>query len=251
MTQGCTGLARMYIETRWGQWLSWVFGGYESALRIHKYVGIFMLFGFFIHVLYLISRIDWKRFPQSLFGPDSLLLQPGDALDFFRHIFWFLGLAKAPQFDRWGYWEKFDYWGVVWGMVVLGITGTVMAFPLVACRIIPGWGLNVAIWIHRIEAILAMVHVFIIHFFIAHLRRHSFPMDRAMFEGSVDLEATRHEKGAWVTRLELNNKLEGVLVAEKGVGMRALFYVFGYAAMAVGTFLLIGGLVNGPFITWW
>ena len=54
-----------------------------------------------------------------------------------------------------------------------------------------------------------------------------------------------------MTRLELDNRLETVLVAEKGVGMRALFYVFGYAAMAVGTFLLIGGLVNGPSITRW
>ena len=55
--------------------------------------------------------------------------------------------------------------------VTQSATGLAMAFPLAASRIMPGWGLNVAFWIHRIEAILAMGHVFIIHFFIVHLRR--------------------------------------------------------------------------------
>jgi hypothetical protein len=92
--------------------------------------------------------------------------------------------------------------------------------------------------------------VFIIHFFIAHLRRHSFPMDRAMFEGSVDLGATHHEKPAWIARLEQTGKLETLLVAEKTAVLRALFYIFGYAAIAVGVLLLIGGLVNSLSISW-
>ena len=250
LTQGTTGLARMYIETPWGQWLSRLFGGYESALAVHKYVGVFMLCGFLVHALYMVFTIDWRQFPRSLFGPDSLLPQPRDIEEFFHHIAWFLGMAKAPQFDRWGYWEKFDYWGVLWGMVILGGTGLILAYPLAASHIIPGWGLNVAFWIHRIEAILAMCHVFIIHFFIAHLRRHSFPMDRAMFEGSVELDATRHEKPGWIARLEQASKLETLLVVEKTAGLRALFYIFGYAAIAVGVFLLIGGLVNSLSVTW-
>jgi cytochrome b subunit of formate dehydrogenase len=183
-------------------------------------------------------------------GPDSLLPWPRDIRDFFQHIGWFLGIAKAPRFDRWGYWEKFDYWAVFWGIPVLGITGLLLAYPLAASRIIPGWGLNLAFWIHRIEAILAMCHVFVIHFFIAHLRRHNFPMDRAMFEGSVDLEATRHERPAWVERLEKAGKLDGMLLPEAGVGRRIFYYVLGYVAVASGVFLLIGGLLNSPYITW-
>ena len=101
-----------------------------------------------------------------------------------------------------------------------------------------------------VEALLAMAHLFIIHFFIAHLRRHSFPMDRSMFEGSAELDATRHEKAGWIARLEQTNNLETLLVAEKTAGLRALFYIFGYAAIAVGVFLLIGGLVNSLSVTW-
>ena len=41
LTQGATGLARLFIETAWGKWLAWVFGGYEACRTIHIYVGIF------------------------------------------------------------------------------------------------------------------------------------------------------------------------------------------------------------------
>jgi hypothetical protein len=114
----------------------------------------------------------------------------------------------------------------------------------------PGWGLNVVFWIHLIEAILAIAHVFIIHFFIGHLRRHNFPMDLAMFEGSVDLEVTRHERCAWVVCLEKSGRLESLLNSEASAGLRALYYILGYAAIAVGVFLLIGGLLNSTSITW-
>lgn len=250
LTQGATGLGRMYIETAWGKGLASFFGGYGRALTIHKYVGILMICGFLVHLLYLVVSIDWKHFKSSLFGPDSLIPTPGDAREFIHHVCWFFGLIRAPRFDRWGYWEKFDYWAVFWGIPILGITGLILAYPLVSTRVVPGWALNIAFWIHRIEAILAMAHVFIIHFFIGHLRRTSFPMDRAMFEGSVDLDVATHEKPFWVARLAQTGKLQGMLVPESKPVRRLLFYVFGYAAMMVGVFLLIGGLVNSPYITW-
>jgi hypothetical protein len=75
-------------------------------------------------------------------------------------------------------------------------------------------------------------------------------MDQAMFEGSVDLDATRHEKPAWVERLAQEGKLESVLVPEAGVRKHVLFLLFGYCAVIIGVFLLIGGLVNSPYITW-
>ena len=250
LTLGATGLSRMYIETGWGRTLSQVFGGYESALAVHRFVGIFMLCGFLIHALYLLFKIDWRNFPRSLVGPDSVMFRPQDLKDFFQHIGWFLGIKAPPQFDRWGYWEKFDYWAVFWGMMIMGGTGLLMAYPLVSSKMMPGWGLNVTFWIHRIEAMLAMAHVFTIHFFIAHLRRHNFPMDRTMFEGSADLEAVRHEKPAWIGRLEEKGELEGALVSEAAAGRQIVYYVFGYAAVASGLFLLIGALSNSMRIHW-
>lgn len=248
--QGATGLAHMYAETSWGKWVGGLFGGYEAAKAIHNQIGIFMICGFLVHAVYLLFKINWKNFPGSLMDPDSILPRPADVKQFFQHIGWFLGFAKPPAFDRWGYWEKIDYWAVYWGMVIIGFTGLMMAYPLLTSNYMPGWALNVAFWVHRIEALLALGHVFIIHFFIAHLRRHNFPMDRAMFEGSTSFEAMRHEKPAWIGRLDKQGELDGLMVGEVGTGRRAVYYVFGYAAVAAGLFLLIGALISAPYVSW-
>ena len=250
LIQGATGLARMYMETAWGRNLGALFGGYDATRTVHIYVGIFMLIGFAVHALYLLARIDWKRFPASLWGPDSLLPGPGDVKQFFQHIGWFFGIRRPPDFDRWGYWEKFDYWAVFWGMGIIGLTGLIMAFPFSSTKVMPGWGLNVAFWVHRIEALLAMGHIFIIHFFIGHLRRHSFPMDRSMFEGSAALEAIETEKPAWVRRLRKNGVMDQVIVAETGGTRQIAYYVVGYAAIFCGLFLLFGALANLTGISW-
>ena len=250
LTQGATGLARMYIETSFGKRLAWIFGGFEASLTVHKVVGILMICGFFVHITYLLGAVRWRDFPRSLFTADSLVPGPKDLNEFFQHVGWFFGLSKAPKVDRWGYWEKFDYWAVFWGIPILGITGLLLAYPLAASEIIPGWGLNIAFWVHRIEALLAMAHVFVIHFFIGHLRRQNFPMDRAMFEGSVDLDHARHERPYWVGRLEQKGKVPDLLVPEATAGAKIAYYVFGYSAMAAGFFLLIGGLANSRAITW-
>lgn len=249
LIQSASGLGRMYMETKFGQWLCFLFGGYEAARDVHIWVGIVMLVGFVLHVFYLLFMIDWSNLRESLVGPDSMMPRAADIKEFFQHVGWFVGIRQPPAFDRWGYWEKFDYWAVFWGMVVIGATGLLLAWPIAASRIMPGWGLNVALWIHRIEAILAMGHVFIIHFFIAHLRRRNFPMDRAMFEGSVDLGEARRERSAWIERLETEGRLKDALVSEAAPGHRIAHYLIGYSAVAVGVFLLVGAIINAPFIS--
>ena len=56
--------------------------------------------------------------------------QPQDAVDLYNHFKWFLGLGPRPQFDRWTYWEKFDYWAVFWGMAIIGGSGLLLWFPV-------------------------------------------------------------------------------------------------------------------------
>ena len=73
LTQAFTGLARLYIETNWGRFLASIFGGYNMAHTIHWWVGIFMLALLGVHVIYVLIHIDWRRFPKSVYGPDSIL----------------------------------------------------------------------------------------------------------------------------------------------------------------------------------
>ena len=82
LTQAATGLARLYIETNWGRFLASIFGGYNKTLTIHWWVGIFMLALLGIHIIYVLSRIDWRHVPKSVYGPDSILPRKEDL---FRH----------------------------------------------------------------------------------------------------------------------------------------------------------------------
>jgi cytochrome b subunit of formate dehydrogenase len=242
--QAASGLARLYIETDWGRFLAFIFGGYQGSLIVHKWAGIFMLVLFSAHVVYLLANIQWRRFPKSVYGSDSILPRWEDIGQALQHVLWFFGKSKPPQFDRWGYWEKFDYWAVFWGMIVLGVTGLILFNSVFSSYYIPGWSINIALWIHRIEAILAMAHVFIIHFFISHIRRHNFPMDLAMFEGSVGMEKVRHERPAWVERLEEEGCLQNAITVSAPVTLRVVSYVFGFAIIIGCLYLLVNGLVN-------
>jgi cytochrome b subunit of formate dehydrogenase len=155
-----------------------------------------------------------------------------------------LGIRQLPRFDRWGYWEKFDYLAVFWGITLLGITGVILYNPVFFSNYMPGWVLNVLLWVHRIEAVLAIGHVSTIHFFIGHLRRHSFPMDLAMFEGSVDLEKARHERPAWVERMEQEGNLHTSLASRAPFPLRVVYYVYGFAIIICFFYLTVNAIAN-------
>ena len=243
LTQAATGFSRVYIATGWGKKLSHGLGGYETAFTIHKWVGVLMTIGFVIHTIYLLTRIKWQDFPKSIFGPDSLVPNLYDVKHLWQRIRWFIGVGPAPKFDRWTYFEKFDYWAVYWGLPLLAVTGLMAMYPLATTRILPGWSLNIAVLLHRAEAILAVSYVFIVHFFIGHLRPSSFPMNEGMFSGSIALEEAMEERPAWIERLKQEGNLERLKVNPPGLWYRVLYFIFGYTALISGVYLLVNGII--------
>jgi cytochrome b subunit of formate dehydrogenase len=250
LIQSVTGLGRLLYHTNWGKAVVNLFGGYEGASTVHNTVGVLMIIGFVLHIIYILAKVEWKSWRQSLFGADSLVPRPADAVQFAQQVRWFFGLGPRPGFDRWTYWEKFDYWAVFWGMPLLGISGLLLMYPLAASRIMPGWVLNVMVLFHRAEALLAMLYIFIIHFTIGHLRRGMFPMNECMFAGSVELEKEVQEKPAWIARLREEGKLEQVMVAGPPTWFRVIYFIFGYAALLTGLYLLITIFMYRNAIKW-
>ena len=124
-----------------------------------------------------------------------------------------------------------------------------LMYPLATSRILPGWVLNVAGLLHEAEAILAVVYIFIVHFFIGHLRPFSFPMNEAMFAGSVALEEAMEEKAAWVERLKAEGRLGTGLRPAPAPWYKATYFVFGYAVVISGLYLLINGIIYARHIT--
>ena len=249
LIQTATGFSRLFITTGWGKKLSYVFGGYETALTIHTWVGVLMMVGFVVHTIYLLTRIRWENLGDSILGPDSLFPNLYDVKHLWQRILWIFGLGAPPRLNRWAYWEKFDYWAVYWGLPLLAITGLMAMYPMVTSRILPGWSLNIAALLHRAEAILAISYIFIVHFFIGHLRPTSFPMNEGMFSGSVELEEAMEEKPAWVERLKEEGKLEILETSPPSTWYRVVYYVFGYSVLIFGIYLLINGIVYSRYIT--
>lgn len=249
LVQATTGVGRMYAETNFGKVLLTPFGGFYNALVWHKLVGIFMLVLFGVHLVYIMI-VALRLRERSILGPDSIIPNQMDIRMMVNHLGWMVGRNKIPPFERWGYWEKFDYWAVFWGMVIIGGTGLILYDPLASSAIMPGWTINVAFWIHRIEAILAMAHIFLIHFAIAHLRRHNFPMDRAMFAGGADLESAKEERAAWISRLEQEGQLNNLTSKDTSLPGLVVSYLIGFSAILLGLYVIIGGIVNFRYVTW-
>ena len=97
-----------------------------------------------------------------------------------------------------------------WWQMPLAVTGLMLMYPIASSRFFPGWALNIASLLHRAEALLAVTYIFIVHFFIGHLRPSSFPMNEAMFSGSVPMEEAIEEKPAWVERIQGEGRLGSV-----------------------------------------
>ncbi len=248
LIQSGTGFGRLFITTDFGRSLTTVFGGYQTAIVVHFWVGVLMIAGFAMHIIYLATRINWKDLVKSMFGPDSLVLGPQDAQHLFQRILWTIGFGSSPKLDRWAYWEKFDYWAVFWGLPLLAVTGIMLKFPLLTTILLPGWALNIAALLHRAEAILACSYIFIVHFFIGHLRPSSFPMNEAMFSGNIPLEEAVKEKPAWVERLRQEDRLELMKARAPALWYRVLYFVFGYTALGFGIYILINGIVYSRYI---
>ena len=162
---------------------------------------------------------------------------------------WFFGIGSPPKLDRWAYWEKFDYWAVFWGLPLLAVTGLMLMYPIVSSRIMPGWSLNVAALLHKAEAILAVSYIFIVHFFIGHLRLSSFPMNEGMFSGCVSLEDSLEEKPAWVNRLKEEGKLEAAMASPPTPWFRVFYFIFGYAALGFGIYLMVNLIVYSRYVS--
>jgi cytochrome b subunit of formate dehydrogenase len=239
LIQALTGLGRLLYPTSWGKALTNLFGGYESITAIHGRVGVVMLLGFVVHLVYILMKIEWKGLRQTLFHPDSLVPGLQDAIHMGQRLRWFFGLGPPPAFDRWTYWEKFDYWAIFWGMPLLGVTGLLLMYPLVTSYFLPGWVLNVTLLLHRAEALLAMLYIFIIHFTVGHFRHGMFPMNECMFAGSVELGELQREHPLWIVRLKEEGKLEEAVVPAPPPWFRVAYFIFGFLALGTGLYLLV------------
>ena len=240
MTLVLTGMTLFYAESAWAPAVMRALGGPRIAGLIHRTSATIMLGIFFVHLMYMAAHLWRIRKTFRWFGPDSLVPNWKDLQDMVGMFKWGLGRGPKPLFDRWTYWEKFDYWAVFWGMAIIGGSGLLLAFPTQTAAVLPGWVLNVASLIHGEEAFLAAVFLFTVHFFNNHFRPEKMPPpDLVMFTGSVEIEEFRREHPLHYTRLKESGELQKHLVDAPSKPMTTASRLLGLLLIATGLTLLV------------
>ena len=240
-TLAFTGLTLKFSYTGWAVILSHLMGGFETAGYIHRFAAVIMVGIFITHIIDIVKmrKKEYGSWKELLFGPDSMMLNKKDLEDLIGSIKWFIGLGERPEYGRWTYWEKFDYFAVFWGIFVIGSTGLTLWFPQFFTQFLPGWVINIATIIHSDEALLATGFIFTVHFFNTHLRPEKFPMDIVIFSGRVPLEEYKIDRPADYKKLRDSDKLEEQLVEPYPDFVIRGIRIFGWIALCLGFSIIV------------
>lgn len=249
-----TGMPLKFYYTDWAKILFHLIGGAEVARSLH-HLGALVTFSYFcLHIAKLVTtvwrkrsllwdpigrRVRWSSGFSILFGPDSMIPTWQDGRDFIAHNKWFFGKGPKPQFDRWTYWEKFDYFAVFWGVFAIGLSGLILWFPQFFTRFLPGWIINIAVIVHSDEALLAAGFIFTVHFFNTHFRLEKLPMDTVIFSGRISKTEMLHERKRWYDRLVAEGRLDEHRIQDEWERWKGIARSFGYGFFGIGVILLI------------
>jgi cytochrome b subunit of formate dehydrogenase len=149
-------------------------------------------------------------------------------------IGWFLNKGPKPSFDRWTYWEKFDFLAVFWGMFAIGLSGLMLWFPEFFSLFLPGWVLNIATIVHSDEALLASGFIFTVHFFNTHFRPSKFPIDTVIFTGRIPKYELVEERSEQYERMLAEGTLETCRDKYPSVAADLFSEFVGFGMLAIG-----------------
>jgi len=174
-----------------GQKFMALMGGPHGAGLLHRFAAVLIMLSGLYHLVYLGTLAKKKALPFSM------LPMPHDAIQIKDNILYMLGLKKErPRFERFNYLEKFDYWAVFWGIVMMVGSGFIFWFPAQVAQWVPTWLISSALIIHGEEATLAILFLFVVHFYNVHLKPSIFPMNWAWITGQTTLEFMKDEHPA-------------------------------------------------------
>ena len=182
-----TGFALKYPDS----FLSLIPGMGEKARGIvHRIAAVCMIGASVYHLVYLFLARDGRRMVKDMFP------MPKDATDALTTMRYYLGLGgEKPEFNRFTYAEKAEYWALVWGVIVMAATGTALWAKVWVGHLFPRWWLDIATSIHLYEAILASLAIVVWHFYQIFMDPDVYPMNWAWYDGKVSEHHYQMEHG--------------------------------------------------------
>jgi len=219
---GITGLVQRYSEYQISKWIVGAVGGVENLRWIHHTAAIITM----LIVIYHIGALGYRVYVQR--ARLTMLPVLNDIISVYHSVLYYIGIRKEPpQQGRYTFEEKVEYWAVVWGTMIMAVTGFMMWNPVATASILPGQFIPAAKVAHGLEAVLAILSILIWHMYQVFVRH----FNKAMYTGEITEEAMLHDHP-----LELADIKAGIAkppVTPEGKDKRRRKYLPIYSVIAV------------------
>lgn len=183
-----TGLALKFHNTWFGRFIITLEGGIIARGIFHRFAAVLLIFVTIYHYFYvLLSRYGHEQF--LLFLPRGK-----DFSDAFKSVLYNLGIRKEPPLlDKYAPQDKFQYWAVVAGSLLMILSGLVLWFQSQAMLVLPKWILDITRVVHSYQGVIIAIVILLWHLYIVHLSPRRFPMSRVWIDGKITLEELKEE----------------------------------------------------------
>jgi len=172
-------------------WFASLLGMGEKVRGItHRVAAVVLIASSLYHLFYIAFSREGRRLFKDLMPVAK------DATDVLQAATYYAGQrSKKPEFTRFNYAEKAEYWALVWGVIVMASTGIMLWARVFFGNLLPRWWLDVATAIHLYEAILATLAIVVWHFYQVFLDPDVYPMNWAWWDGKMSFEHYVEEHG--------------------------------------------------------
>ena len=180
-----SGFALQYPDS----WLAVLLGNSEFLRRIiHRVAAVVMIVVGIYHILYLAFSREGRQWVRDMFPRWK------DVTDLMGNFGYYLGVRKTkPKIARFGYAEKAEYWAVIWGTIIMGLTGLMIWFKIGVFGFLPRWWIDIALAVHFYEAVLATLAIIVWHFYHVIFDPDVYPANLAFLDGRMSEELFKEE----------------------------------------------------------
>ena len=182
-----TGFALKFPDSWFAEMLAM---GERMRGILHRIAAVVLIGVSVYHALDLAFSRDGRRLAKDMFPTLD------DARGAWQNLCYHLGLtSRKPEFARFTYAEKAEYWALVWGMFVMAGTGIMLWAKVSVGNHLPRWFLDIATAIHFYEAVLATLAILVWHFYQVFFDPDVYPMNWAWWDGKMTEHHYREEHG--------------------------------------------------------
>ena len=176
----CTGLSQRFYSLDISQWIILHLGGIDNVRLIHRFAGVIFSLEVITHLTVAAIGIVYKKWQPSM------VITKKDFTDVVHNIRYYLGIENSPtRGGRYTYKQKFEYWGILTGVLLMMLTGVILWFPAVVTKFLPGEIIPAAKVLHTNEALVVFLIIAIWHVYSAIFSPEVFPLDTSIFTGYI------------------------------------------------------------------